>query len=85
MSSRNDTFRFALPPSTALETFSGETSKFAWCHWDGTAQTEAAIKADTKVTIRCIPLAGEGPPPEAGTCIKSGKPSAQRVLMAKAY
>ncbi len=68
-----------------LETFAGDKSTFAWCHWDGTKETEAEIKAETKVTIRCIPLPGQGPAPEPGKCIKSGKPSAQRVLMAKAY
>jgi prolyl-tRNA synthetase len=68
-----------------LETFGGEKSTFAWCHWDGTAQTEAAIKAETKVTIRCVPLPGQGPDPQPGKCIKSGAPSQQRVLMAKAY
>ena len=68
-----------------VETFRGDSSTFAWCHWDGSAETEAAIKAETKVTIRCVPLPGQGPAPEAGVCIKSGKPSKQRVLMAKAY
>jgi len=67
------------------QTFAGDESKFAWCHWDGTAETEAKIKEKTKVTIRCVPLAGQGPDPAPGTCIYSGKPSAQRVLMAKAY
>ncbi|PRQ04499.1 Proline--tRNA ligase [Enhygromyxa salina] len=67
------------------QTFAGDSSKFAWCHWDGTAETEAAIKDKTKVTIRCVPLPGYGPAPEPGVCIYSGKPSAQRVLMAKAY
>ncbi|MEM6994220.1 MAG: hypothetical protein AAF721_27140, partial [Myxococcota bacterium] len=43
------------------------------------------IKAATKVTVRCIPLPGQGPDPEPGTCIKSGRPSPRRVLMAKAY
>ena len=66
-------------------TFAGEGSKFAWCHWDGSVETEAAIKAKTKATVRCIPLEGQGPAPEPGVCIYSGKPSAQRVLMAKAY
>ena len=66
-------------------TFAGDQSSFAWCHWDGTAETEAAIKDKTKVTIRCIPLPGQGPDPEPGVCIFSGKPSKQRVLMAKAY
>ncbi|RMG99892.1 MAG: proline--tRNA ligase [Deltaproteobacteria bacterium] len=65
--------------------FAGEKSVFAWCHWDGTPETEAAIKEATKATIRCIPLPGQGPDDGPGTCIKSGRPSAGRVLMAKAY
>jgi prolyl-tRNA synthetase len=65
--------------------FAGEGSKFAWCHWDGTPETEAKIKELTKVTIRCIGLDGQGPAPEEGTCILTGKPSARRVLMAKSY
>jgi prolyl-tRNA synthetase len=67
------------------EAFSGDKSTFAWCHWDGTRETEAAIKEATQVTIRCVPLDGQGPAAEAGACIKSGKPSTRRVLMAKAY
>lgn len=66
-------------------TFKGDQSRFAWCHWDGTAETEAKIKEETKVTIRCIPLPGQGPAAEDGICIFSGKPSKGRVLMAKAY
>ncbi|MBE16469.1 MAG: proline--tRNA ligase [Cytophagaceae bacterium] len=55
---------------------------FISAHWDGTAASEAAIKNETKATIRCIPLEGQ---PEEGSCIYSGKPSKQRVLFAKAY
>ena len=55
---------------------------FILAHWDGTAETEAAIKEETKATIRCIPLNAE---PEEGTCIYSGKPSKQRVVFARAY
>jgi len=65
--------------------FKGDKSHFAWCHWDGTAETETKIKEETKVTIRCIPLPGQGPAEEEGVCIFSGKPSKGRVLMAKAY
>ena len=68
-----------------LEVFAEGNSNFAWCHWDGTRETEAAIKEATKVTIRCIPLEGQGPAPEPGACIKTGAPSKQRVLFAKAY
>jgi len=55
---------------------------FVAAHWDGTAETEAAIKEKTKATIRCIPLNN---PPEEGKCILTGKPSTQRVLFALAY
>ncbi len=67
------------------EVFADQSSKFVWAHWDGTSETESAIKESTKATIRCIALPGEGPAPEAGKCIKTGKPSRQRVLFAKNY
>ena len=75
----------ALQINGATHVFAGDGSKFVHAHWDGTAETEKAIKDELKVTIRCLPLAGDGPPPEPGTCIKTGKPSARRVLFAKAY
>lgn len=59
-----------------------EKGGFLLAHWDGTSETEEAIKEATKATIRCIPLHAE---PEAGVCIYSGKPSAQRVVFARAY
>ena len=55
---------------------------FVSAHWDGTAETEEAIKNETKATIRCIPLEAKK---EAGHCVYSGKSSTQRVLFAKAY
>lgn len=55
---------------------------FVAAHWDGTAETEAAIKEETKATIRCIPLDAKE---ENGTCVYSGKPSSRRVLFARAY
>ena len=55
---------------------------FVSAHWDGTTETELAIKDETKATIRCIPIDN---PQEVGVCIKSGKPSTQRVLFARAY
>jgi prolyl-tRNA synthetase len=55
---------------------------FFLVHWDGTKETEEKIKADTKATIRCIPLDAVA---EEGVCMVSGKPSAKRVLVAKAY
>jgi len=55
---------------------------FVSAHWDGTAETEAAIQEETKATIRCIPLDVKE---EKGSCVYSGKPSKMRVLFAKAY
>ncbi|MEY3947485.1 MAG: hypothetical protein RL512_296 [Bacteroidota bacterium] len=55
---------------------------FVAAHWDGTPETEEAIKEKTKATIRCIPLNN---PAEKGACILTGKPSTQRVLFARAY
>jgi len=59
-----------------------EKGGFVSAHWDGTIETEQAIKEETKATIRCIPLDA---PEEAGRCVYSGKPSARRVLFARAY
>ncbi|MBP7103212.1 MAG: proline--tRNA ligase [Bacteroidales bacterium] len=55
---------------------------FISAHWDGTPETEEAIKEQTKATIRCIPLNN---PQEEGKCIYSGKPSKERVIFARAY
>ena len=65
--------------------FADGASSFVWAHWDGRSETEAAIKDATKATIRLLPLAGQGPDPEEGSCIKTGAPSRQRVLFAKNY
>jgi prolyl-tRNA synthetase len=59
-----------------------EKGGFISAHWDGTAETEAAIKEETKATIRCIPLNAKD---ESGKCVYSGKPSTKRVLFARAY
>lgn len=59
-----------------------EKGGFVSAHWDGTGETEEEIKEKTKATIRCIPLDNSK---EEGKCILSGKPSAQRVLFARAY
>jgi prolyl-tRNA synthetase len=59
-----------------------EKAGFISAHWDGTAETEEAIKEKTKATIRCIPLNNDQ---EEGKCILTGKASKQRVLFARAY
>lgn len=59
-----------------------EKGGFIMAHWDGTAETEAKIKEETKATIRCIPLVGIE---ESGKCVYSGNESARRVVFARAY
>lgn len=68
----------------SYEEFKVEIEKggFLMCHWDGTPETEERIKEETKATIRCIPLNGDTTP---GKCMVTGKPSAQRVVFARAY
>ena len=58
------------------------TPKTCMAHWDGTPETEARVQEETKATIRCIPFDGDKTP---GKCMVTGKPSAQRVLFARAY
>jgi prolyl-tRNA synthetase len=55
---------------------------FYYAHWDGTAETEAKVKEETKATIRCIPFDA---PEETGRCMVTGRPSARRVVWARAY
>ena len=59
-----------------------EDGGFFLCHWDGTTETEERIKAETKATIRCIPLDA---PAEEGKCMVTGKPSHRRVVIARNY
>jgi prolyl-tRNA synthetase len=55
---------------------------FARSHWCGSADCEARVKEDLKVTIRCIPFDAQ---PEPGSCVVCGQPSGRRVLWAKSY
>ncbi|MDE6052113.1 MAG: proline--tRNA ligase, partial [Paramuribaculum sp.] len=59
-----------------------EKGGFILAHWDGTTETEELVKAETKATIRCIPLDGDATP---GFCMVTGKPSKQRVIFARSY
>ena len=59
-----------------------EKGGFILAHWDGTEETEAAIKEETKATIRCIPFDADEEP---GKCVYTGKESKRRVVFARAY
>ncbi|MCW8132872.1 MAG: proline--tRNA ligase [Planctomycetota bacterium] len=64
-----------------------EGGGFAWVHWAGSPEDEDAMAKKYETSIRCIPLADQIPEAARGEgkCIYTGKPSAQRVVMAKSY
>jgi prolyl-tRNA synthetase len=65
-------------------------SGFAFSSWCGSGDCEAAIKEETRATMRCIPLdpsgvLGNGSSDAPGTCIYCGKPATERAIFARAY
>jgi prolyl-tRNA synthetase len=61
--------------------FEGEGG-FVWAYWCGSAECEAAIKEETKATIRCIPFDQDG---GEGRCIYCGGEAKEKAVFAKAY
>jgi prolyl-tRNA synthetase len=76
---REEFYAFFTPQNAARPEIHGG---FARSHWCGSAQCEAQIKEDLKVTIRCIPFDAQ---PEPGACVFCNAPSQKRVLWAKSY
>ena len=72
---------------TEFEQFFKDGGGFAWVHWAGTHEQEEEMAKRFETTIRCIPLPDQIPAGAqgAGQCILTGQPSAQRVVMARAY
>ena len=60
-----------------------EKGGFVLAHWDGTAETEARIKDETKATIRLVPF--DRDEEGSGEDMITGKPSEGRVVFARAY
>ncbi|MBA4065090.1 MAG: proline--tRNA ligase [Isosphaera sp.] len=77
-----DEFKALFPAREEGDEAGAEMLKFVYAHWDGTRETEDRVQKEYKATIRCLPFDGEQEP---GTCIFSGKPSARRVVFARAY
>ncbi|MEM7108872.1 MAG: proline--tRNA ligase [Bacteroidota bacterium] len=79
---------FRTAQTTSVDTYKdfqktlNKKGGFIMAHWDGSAETEEKIKAETKASIRCVPLNQK---PDNGVCIYSGKPSKGRVVFARAY
>ena len=70
-----------------FEQFFKDGGGFAWVHWAGTHEQEEEMAKRFETSIRCIPLPDQIPAEAqgAGTCILTGQPSNQRVVMARAY
>ena len=62
-----------------------EAGGFCRVWWSGDAEREAAIKEDTKATIRCLPDEEFRSAETPTTCLKCGRPSTVEALWAKAY
>ena len=84
----NKALKFREENTTKVDTYDefkerlNSNPGFILAHWDGTYETEAIIKEETKATIRCIPF---DTVEEEGKCILTGKPSKRRVLFALSY
>jgi prolyl-tRNA synthetase len=62
--------------------FESEGGGFSYSHWCGDGACEKALAERYKTSIRAIPALDA---PAAGACIRCGRPSPQRVVMAQAY
>jgi prolyl-tRNA synthetase len=78
---RDEFYKFFTPPPVPEGTPTPIHGGFALTHFSGDVELEQQIKNDLGVTVRNIPLDNAEP----GVCPFTGKPSAQRVVWAKAY
>jgi prolyl-tRNA synthetase len=60
----------------------GARRGFVWANWCGDRKCEERIQAETKATVRCMPLERPGP---SGACVHCGGEGTERVLFARAY
>ena len=79
--SKEEFYRFFTAPPAEENAPTPIHAGFALTHFSGDVELEHKIKDDLSVTVRCMPLDENEP----GTCPFTGKPSAQRVIWAKAY
>jgi prolyl-tRNA synthetase len=79
--SKDEFYAFFSPPKVGDNEPTPIHGGFAMTHFDGDPALEATIKDEIGVTVRCIP----NDPGEPGVCPFTGKPSAKRVVWAKAY
>jgi prolyl-tRNA synthetase len=78
---KDEFYKFFTAPAADENAPTPIHAGFALTHFSGDVELERKIKDDLSVTVRCMPLDKSEP----GTCPFTGKPSAQRVIWAKAY
>jgi prolyl-tRNA synthetase len=61
------------------------TGGFVYAGWDGTAETEAKVKEETKATIRCLPDPEFIGDMKAERCIVTGNPAQHIAVWSRAY
>jgi len=80
--------KFVADNTTRVETYDefkqvmADKRGFLLAGWCEDAACEAAIKQETKATVRVIPIEGDA---AAGGCVRCGKPSPREVYFAQAY
>ena len=81
----NKALKFREEMTTKVDTydeFKRVLDEIPYTRLNGHPTKRLPNNAETKATIRCIPV---NAPEEDGVCIISGKPSKRRVLFARAY
>jgi prolyl-tRNA synthetase len=81
-------FSFVVDSYEDFKSKLDEPGGFLHSHWCESAACEAAIKDETKATIRCIPLDMADrltPAMEDGKCVRCGQKSSTRVIFARSY
>ncbi len=79
---RRDAATFIVDGYDEFKRVLESTGGFLRAHWCGSPECETKVKAETKATIRCIPLEAST---ENGACIACGNASTRRVHFARAY
>jgi len=79
---RRDANTHSLDTLETLRALYEGAGGFALAPWCGGADCEAAVKTDTKATIRVVPFEPIDP---GAPCVVCGKPSPTRVYFARAY
>jgi len=85
---RRDQRLFKIDSMKDFEAFvASDTCGFAFVHWAGGKNDEAALGKRFETSIRCIPYERDLPETMRGpgTCLFTGQASSTRVIMAKAY